>query len=113
MRNKILSFLLIATLFIAACGGDGGGGVIDTCEEDQTGNLTIENTTSGVDGVSLDILINGNFTGATIAPGGQHFEPELAVGQYEVSGVDPNNTVTFIKDINLLVCDDLVVSLGN
>ncbi len=112
MRNKILSFLLIATLFIAACGGDGGE-IIDTCEQDQTGNITVENATSGIDGVSLDIFINGNFTGATIPPGGQHFEPELAVGTYEISGVDPNNTVTFIKDINLVVCDDVVVLLGN
>lgn len=111
MKGKILSLLLLVMLFIASCGDDGGA--VDTCEADQAGDLTITNATSGVDGIAMDIYINGNFTGVTVSPGGQHFESQLAAGQYEVEGRDPNNTVTFIKDINLLICDDLEVLLGN
>ncbi len=111
MRNTILGLFTLVVLFIASCGTDPQ--IDDTCITDNTGDLTIVNATSGVNGVPMQIYINNLFTGATISPGGEHYEGALAVGAYEIEGRDPNGTVTFIKNINLLQCDDLFVELGN
>lgn len=111
MRNTVLGLLTLVVLFIASCVTDPG--IQDTCETDNTGDLTVVNATSGVDGIPMDIYINGIFTGAVISPGGEHYEGALAVGAYEVEGRASNGTVTFIKNINLLQCDDLFVQLGN
>lgn len=110
MRNTVLGFLTLLVLFVASCVVDPG--VDDPCLTENTGDLTIVNATSGVDGVPMDIYINGIFTGATISPGGEHYEGALAVDTYEVEGRDPNGTVTFIKTVSLLQCDDLFVQLG-
>lgn len=111
MRNKVLGLLTILVLFIGSCVTDPG--VTDTCVAENTGDLTIVNATSGVDGVPMEIYINGIFTGATISPGGQHYEGALAVGTYELEGRASSGTVTFLKTVSLLQCDDLFVELGN
>lgn len=111
MRNTVLGFLAVFVLFVSSCVVDGG--VEDPCLTENTGDLTIVNATSGVDGVPMDIYINGFAVGVTLSPGGQHYEGALAVDTYEVEGRDPNGTVTFIKTVNLLQCDDLFVELGN
>lgn len=111
MRNTILGLLTLVILFIASCVTDPD--VSDPCSTENTGDLTVVNVTSGVDGISMDIYINGIFTGATISPAGEHYEGALAVGTYEIEGRDPNGTVTFIKTVSLLQCDDLFVQLGN
>ncbi|NJN78513.1 MAG: hypothetical protein HC803_09500 [Saprospiraceae bacterium] len=111
MKNKVLGLLTILVLLIGSCVTDPG--VADPCSTENTGDLTIVNATSGVNGIPMDIYINTHFTGATISPGGQHYEGSLAVGTYEIEGRDSNGTVTFIKTINLLQCEDLFVELGN
>lgn len=111
MRNTVLGFLAFFVLFIASCVVDPG--VDDSCIADNTGDLTIENSTSGVDGVPLDIYINGNGPVETLSPGAQRYEGALAVGDYTVEGIDPNGTVAFLKEVTLLQCDDLFVRLGN
>ncbi|MFT5834154.1 MAG: hypothetical protein ACI97N_001788 [Cognaticolwellia sp.] len=111
MRNKVLGLLTVLVLFIGSCVVDPG--VTDTCIAENTGDLTIVNATSGVDGVGLEIYINGIFTGATISPGGQHYEGALGVDIYEVEGRASSGTVQFLKSVSLLQCDDLFVELGN
>ncbi|MFK7950921.1 MAG: hypothetical protein AB8G11_25300 [Saprospiraceae bacterium] len=109
MRNTVLGFLTLLVLFVASCVVDPG---IDPCAENNNGDLTVVNATSGVDGVPMDIYINGIFTGATISPGGEHYEGELEIGAYEIEGRESNGNTTFIKRVNLLQCDDLFVQLG-
>lgn len=84
----------------------------EPCYINNTGNMMIKNVTNSVDSISLDIYINGVFTGATIASGEEYDEDELAAGYYEIEGRTPNGT-TFIRTMDLLRCDDLLVELGN
>ena len=111
MRNKVLGLLTVLVLFIGSCVTDPG--VPDPCSTENTGDLTIVNATSGVDGVPMEIYINGIFTGATISPGGQHYEGSLGVDTYEIEGRASNGIVKFLKTVSLLQCDDLFVELGN
>jgi hypothetical protein len=111
MRNKVLGLLTVLVLFIGSCVTDPG--VTDTCVAENTGDLTVVNATSGVDGIPMGIYINGIFTGATISPGGKHYEGALAVGSYEIEGRESSGTSIFLKNINLLQCNDLFVELGN
>ena len=111
MRNTVLGLLTLVVLFIASCVTDPGAP--DSCETENTGDLTLVNVTSGVSGIPMDIYINGIFTGATISPGGEHYEGALAVGDYTVEGRNTNGSVTFLKNISLLKCDNLFVELGN
>jgi|AntRauTorckE5430_2_1112549.scaffolds.fasta_scaffold12801_2 hypothetical protein len=109
MKNKVLGLLTILVLFIGSCVIDPG--VTDTCVDENTGDLTVVNRTSGVDGVPMEIYINGIFTGAIISPGAEHYEGALAAGTYEIEG--RSGAVTFLKEVSLLQCDDLFVQLGN
>ncbi|MFK7950922.1 MAG: hypothetical protein AB8G11_25305 [Saprospiraceae bacterium] len=86
---------------------------ITPCFVNNTGNMTIKNVTAGSDSISMNIYINGVFTGATIASSEEYYEGELLVANYEIEGRDPNGNITYIKVVNLLQCDDLLVELGN
>jgi len=110
MNNKILGLLLMFVLVIASCVTDPGE-IIDDCVTNDTGDLSIVNETSGVDAVPMDLYINGTFTGVTLSPGAEHYEGALAPGAYEIEG--RSTTVSFVKNVNLLQCDDLFVLLGN
>lgn len=112
MRNKVLGLLTVLVLFIGSCVTDPGVNT-DTCVAENTGDLTIVNATSGVDGIPMGIYINGIFTGATISPGGQHYEGALAVGTYQIEGRESSGASIFLKEVTLLQCDDLFVELGN
>jgi hypothetical protein len=108
MSNKILGLVFIVVLFIASCVADPN--IEDPCVTDDTGDLTIVNATSGVNGVPLEIYINGTFTGTTLSPGGELYEGQLGTGSYSIEG--RSSTVSFNKTVQLLQCDDLFVQLG-
>lgn len=85
----------------------------EPCVINNTGNMIIKNVTNSVDSISVGVYINGFSTGVTIASGEQHYESGLNAGYYEIEGRISNGTMLFIKTIDLLQCDDLLVELGN
>lgn len=109
MRNIILGFLTLTVLFISSCVTDPV--VEDLCLTENTGDLTIVNATSGVDGVPMDIFINNFNIQVQLAPGAQHYEGALAPGEYIIEG--RSSSADFIKQITLEQCDDLFVELGD
>lgn len=109
MHNKILGLLLMFVLVIASCTEDVD--IPDPCTENDTGDLTIVNETSGTDAVPMDIFINGQATGTTLSPGAEFYAGALEPGSYEIEGI--STTVSFVKTVTLLQCDDLFVLLGN
>lgn len=111
MNNKILGLLLMFVLIIASCAEDVD--IPDPCTENDTGDLTVVNETSGIDAVPLDLFINNNFTGETLSPGEEFYVGALAPGAYEIRGESSSQTVEFTKNVTLLQCDDLFVLLGN
>lgn len=110
MNNKVLGLLLMFVLIIASCVADPDD-IPDPCASNDTGDLTIVNETSGTDAVPMDIFINGQSTGTTLSPGAEFYAGALAPGSYEIEGV--STTVSFVKNVTLLQCDDLFVLLGN
>ncbi len=110
MTNKVLGLLLMFVLVIASCVTDPVD-ITDDCEVNDIGDLTIVNETSGTDAVPMDIYINSTFTGTTLSPGAEFYAGALAPGAYEIEG--RSTTVSFVKNVTLIQCDDLFVLLGN
>lgn len=108
MMRKIL-FLVICVGLLMSCASEVS--ILDSrpnCEENPLGYLTVVNNTMDA---SMDIYLNNEYI-VTLPPQGNHYVSDLKFGPYELEGRESNGFRMWLKDIEIVNCDDITAALG-
>ena len=80
----------------------------DNCEEENIGFLTVTNASTDA---SMDLYIEGTYL-VTLSPQANHFVDNIRPGQYEIEGRESNGIRMWLRDVDVLNCEETLVNLG-